>query len=112
MAFDALEVAVQLVEVLREPLRRLRQRDRRLATQAIDALNSVGLNVNEGRGRGGRDTVQHWHIALGSARELHTALRLAEAWGHLDAATVAPGRELLDRELAMLWRLTRGPARR
>jgi four helix bundle protein len=108
MPFDALEVAVQLASALREPLRRLRTRDRRLATQATDALNSVGLNVNEGRGRGGRDTVQHFHIALGSARELHTALRLAEAWGHLDPATLAPGRALLDREMAMLRRLTRG----
>jgi four helix bundle protein len=112
MPFDALEIAVQLVDALREPLKRLRTRDRRLAQQATDALNSIGLNLNEGGGRGGRDRVQCWHIADGSARELKAALRLAEAWGHLDAASLAPARALLDRELAMCWRLTRGPARR
>jgi four helix bundle protein len=112
MAFDALEVAVQLVAALREPLRRLRARDRRLAQQATDALNSIGLNLHEGRGRGGRDRIQHWHVAFGSAGELQTALRLAEAWGHLDAHSLAPARALLDRELAMCFRLTRGPAPR
>ena len=108
MAFDALEVAIQLIAALREPLQRLRSRDRRLAQQATDALNSVGLNLDEGRRRGGRDRIQHWHVAFGSAGELQTALRQAEAWGYLDAASLAPARVLLDRELAMCWRLTRG----
>ncbi len=107
MAFDALEVAVQLIEALREPLRRLRSRDRALAQQATDALNSIGLNLAEGRRRAGGDRVHSWNVAFGSADELRVALRQAEAWGHLDAASLAPGRALLDRELAMCWRLTR-----
>jgi four helix bundle protein len=83
----------------------LRSRDRRLAEQATDACNSIGLNLDQGRRRAGRDRLQHFRIAFGSAGELKTALRLACAWGHLDPSSVAPALALLDRELAMCWRL-------
>jgi four helix bundle protein len=108
MAFEALEVAIQLAHALRAPLARLRTRDRRLAQQATDACNSIGLNLDEGRRRSGQDRLHLWRIACGSAGELHTALRLAEAWGHLEPASLAPARALLDRELAMCWRLVHG----
>jgi four helix bundle protein len=105
MAFDALETAIQLATALRSPLTRLRQHDRELATQAIRACNSVALNLDEGRRRAGRDRLQLFHVALGSAGELQTALRLATAWGHLVPADLAAPHALLDRILAMTWRL-------
>lgn len=108
MAFDALEVAIQLATALREPLRRLRTRDRRLAQQATDACNSIGLNLDEGLRRAGQDRLHLWRVAHGSAGELHTALRLAQAWGYLDGASLAAARALLDRELAMCFRLVHG----
>jgi hypothetical protein len=46
-------------------------------------------------------------VAAGSADELRTALRVAEAWGDLEASRFKQALALLDRVQAMLWRLTR-----
>ncbi len=106
MAFDVLEVAIKLAESLREPLARLRQHDRDLENQARRATNGIGLQASEARRRNGRDRLHLWRVAAGSAAELETALRLAQAWGYLDADALAEPRSLLDREKAMLWKLT------
>ena len=106
MGFDAHEVAVQIAQALRAPLAQLRQHSRSLTEQAHAAADSIALNVGEGRRRAGRDRLHHYRIAAGSADEVRTALALAEAWGYLPGAMLAPARALLDRELAMLWRLT------
>ena len=111
MAFDALELAIQLAQALRRPLERLRTHDRHLYQQAKDACNSIAQNLDEGRRRAGQDRLHLWRVALGSAAEVQTALRLAEAWGHLDAAALVTPRALLDRVLAMTWRLVHGPRR-
>ena len=47
--------------------------------------------------------------AAGSAAETGSALRLARVWGYVDGPSVAVVEALLDRVLAMLWRLTHGP---
>ena len=47
---------------------------------------------------------RHYAIAHGSANEVKAALAVARAWGWLDEAK-APA-EILDRLLALLWRLT------
>ncbi|MBI4705024.1 MAG: four helix bundle protein [Deltaproteobacteria bacterium] len=105
MAFDALEVAVELAVALRAPLAVLRQHDRGLEEQAKQAVNSVALCLDEGRRRAGKDRLHLFRVAAGSAAEVRTALRLAEAWGYLGPEALAPAYALLDRELAMLWRL-------
>jgi hypothetical protein len=40
---------------------------------------------------------------------VRAALEVAVAWGYVDAMSLAEVEALLDRVLAMLWRLTRGP---
>jgi four helix bundle protein len=45
-------------------------------------------------------------IAAGSAEEVRTALRLAAAWGDLQQEAIEPALRLVDRIIAMLWRLT------
>lgn len=45
-------------------------------------------------------------IAAGSAAETRTAIRIAVAWRYVEIARAIRVDELLDRELAMLWRLT------
>jgi four helix bundle protein len=102
---DALEVAIQLVAALREPVTRLERVDRDLASQIRRAASGVALTLDEGRRREGKDRLHLFRVAAGSAAEVRTALRVAEAWGHLDGATLELVRALLDRELAMLWRL-------
>jgi four helix bundle protein len=110
MGFDALDTTLQLVAALRTPLARVQQHDRDLAGQLRRAASSVALNLGEGQRRAGADRRQHFRIAAGSAAEVDTALRVAVAWGYLDATALAEAQALIDRVLAMTWRLTH-PAR-
>jgi four helix bundle protein len=87
-------------------LRKIRAQDPRLAEQLRAAASSVTLNLGEGRRRTGRDRLHHWRIAAGSAEETLTCLRVAEAWGYLAASDLEKPLRLVDRVLAMLWRLT------
>jgi four helix bundle protein len=106
MPFDAFEVALELVRSLREPLATLEQRDPSLALQLRRAAASVPLNLGEGRRRSGKDRIHLWRVAAGSADEVVASLRVAEALGCLDGASIAPALALCDRVLAMVWRLT------
>ena len=106
MAFDALEVALQIAVELRAPLERVQRRDRDLAGQLRRATSSVALNIGEARRREGKDRAHLFRVAAGSAAEVCTGLALAEAWGYLGATELEIARSLLDRQLAMLWRLT------
>jgi len=63
------------------------------------------LNLAEGYRRHGRDPRRFFDMAHGSAGEIRGALDLADAWGwQVDSAQA---RVLLDRELGLLWGLTR-----
>ena len=110
MAFDALEVSLHLVTALKAPLEKLRSHDRDLADQTRRAITGVALNLSEGRQRTGKDRLHLFRIAAGSLSEARTALRIAQAWGFLDRASLEQAYLLADRLAAMLWRLTR-PAR-
>jgi hypothetical protein len=52
------------------------------------------------------DRRHHWRIAAGSADEVYTTLQVAVAWGKLQQSEVDEALRLLDRVLAMTWRLT------
>ena len=106
MRFEALELSIAAIQSLRSPLERLRTKDGDLYRQIRASASSVPLNLAEGRRRVGKDWLQHWRIAAGSAEELRTALRVALAWGDLEESDVEKTLELIDRVLAMLWRLT------
>jgi four helix bundle protein len=106
MTFHALEVSLELARSLRGPLRRIRGHDPKLYQQLRTAASSLALNVAEGRGRAGKDRRHHWRIAAGSAFEVQAALRLAEAWGDLEPQESCEAHRLVDRVLAMLWRVT------
>ena len=104
--FHAYDAALGLVSALRPVLEQLTKRDRALADQLRRAASSVALNIAEGNRRAGQDRLQFFRIAAGSAAEVRAALEVARAWGHLEASPAAEA--LLDRVLAMLWRLTHG----
>src|SRR5579885_1272856 len=96
MAFDALEVAIQLCAALREPIDHIRQHDPNLADQAKRACNGVPLQLSEARRRIGRDRLNRYRTAAGSADELHTALRVAIAWRYVEPDALAEPLTLLD----------------
>jgi four helix bundle protein len=75
------------------------------ADQVERGASSVVLNLAEGRRRHGRDPRRFFDLAHGSASEIRGALDLADAWGWQIASDEA--RALLDRELGLLWGLTR-----
>jgi four helix bundle protein len=104
--FEAYEIALEIICHLRELLPRIKKHDRDLEKQGRRAASSMALNLKEGNRRLGRDRIHQFSIAAGSADEVLGVLDVSEAWGYLQADLAKPARELLDRELAMTWRLT------
>ena len=104
--FIAFEVALEMVQALRAPLEEIAHRDVDLSGQIRRAGASVPLNLAEGNRRVGKDRRHHWRVAAGSADEVVAGLRVAEVWGYLDRELTAEPRQLCDRVLAMIWRLT------
>jgi four helix bundle protein len=101
------EIASQLIKSLRGPLETIVSRDGALADQLRRAGSSVLLNIVEGHRRIGKDRAHHYRIAAGSAAEVAAALEIAAAWGYVAEPQLAEPRALVDRELALLWGLTR-----
>jgi four helix bundle protein len=106
--FHAHEVPMEMAAALRPVLEALGRRDRDLASRLRRATASVVLNIAEGSGRWGKDRVQHYRIAAGSAAEVRAALGLARAWGFVEGRMTQEPETLLARVQAMLWRLTQG----
>jgi four helix bundle protein len=106
--FQALELSLEAIQSLREPARLVERRDPRLGSQLRAAASSFALNLAEGNRRRGKDRLHHFRIAAGSADEALAALRVAQAWGYVETHDIAESLELLDRLLAMAWKLTRG----
>ncbi len=106
MNFEAFDISLQLIAALRTPIERLQQHDAPLANQLRRAASSVPLNLSEGRRRVGKDRLHHWRIAAGSADEVRAALAVALAWGYIESESINEPLALLDRVLAMLWRMT------
>ena len=104
--FDLYDVALNLIAALRPIVERLRQRDRDQALQIKKAANSILANVGEGSRRQGRDRLQHWNIAAGSAGEVRVQIEASIAWGDLEPDLTKTALDLLARTLAMLWRMT------
>jgi four helix bundle protein len=104
--FDVLQVALDLIHLMRPVVERIRQMDRQLANQLKAATSSIASNISEGSRRLGKDRIHLWSVAAGSADEVRTQLAVAVAWGDIEQPAVKPPLEHLDRILAMLWRLT------
>jgi len=107
MRFEALELTLHIIAILRKLLPSIQRRDPRLATHIRDAGSSVALNLGEGNRRVGRDRAHLWRIASGSAEEVRVALRVTVAWGYLGEKAVAEALQGIDQLQAILWKLTR-----
>jgi len=105
----AYKIALQAARSLGGCLTNIRKRDRDLERQMRRATQSIVLNLSEGDRRRGQDRLHLFRVAAGSAAEVQAALDLAEAWGYLTEAQAEPPRQLLDRLLAICWRLTERP---
>jgi four helix bundle protein len=102
--FIAYEVSVQLATSLRDVVSHIERSDRDLADQMRRAASSVVLNLAEGQRSAKGNKQKHYAIAHGSANEVKAALHVANAWGWIGEAKEPLA--ILDRLLAILWRLT------
>jgi len=103
--FKAEEIADEILIEVATVVRAIRG-DAELARQMRNATQSMSNNLGEGAGRFGKDRLLHYRYAYGSARELKRLLKFAVAFGHVRDTAIEHLRELLDSELAILWRLT------
>jgi four helix bundle protein len=105
--FVALEVALEVISELRGLVEVIRTRDAKMAQQIVASASSIAANVAEGNKRAGRDRLHLFRIAAGSAAETRAHLRVALAWGWIVAEDTERALEVIDRELGLLWGLTR-----
>jgi len=102
--FQAYQLAREIVRELRPIIAAIKRESASLADQLERATTSLTHNLCEGSGRHGKDRRQFFGYAHGSLREITGALNNAVDLGWpIDTSRVEP---LLDRERAMLWRLT------
>ena len=104
-SFQVLDVATLAIGRLRSVVGTIRRCDRDLGEQIRRALSSVALNVAEGNSSEGGNRLSRFSTAAGSNSEARAALRVAVAWGYVQAGDIEQGEALLDRVAAMLHRL-------
>jgi len=107
MALQVAELSVQIIETLRPLIGRIKTRDKSLADQLTRAASSCCLNIAEGQHSDPGNRRARLFTAAGSANETLMAVRVAVAWGYFGANEGKPAIALLDRILAMLWRMNR-----
>ena len=108
MAFHVEELSIQLIEALVPLMPRIKQRDKALEDQLRRAASSIGLNCAEAAFSDPGNRRARLFTAAGSAGETRHALRQAVAWRLVTASSAEPALKLLDRIVAILWKMTRG----
>jgi four helix bundle protein len=96
---------IEAVRAMRAVLTAVERRDSDLARQLRRAASSVVLNVAEGSGSFGRVRTVRYRTALGSARETLACLRVAEAFGYVEAVPDAV-RDRMNRVIGTLVRVS------
>ncbi len=108
MAFQVEELSLELIEALVPLMSRIKQRDKTLEDQLRRAASSIGLNAAEASMSDPGNRRARLCTAAGSAAETRHALRQAVAWRLVTAGDAAPAMKLVERIVAILWRMTRG----
>ena len=103
--FETAAVARQIGRCIEQPMIAIKRRNAELGDQLQRATISLVLNVNEASKRIGKDRINRFRIAAGSAKEMKGGLELALDWHLIAEASLSECLQLLDRVLAMLWRL-------
>src|SRR5580704_9659961 len=96
---------LDVIRSMRGALGAIERRDSDLARQLRRAASSVVLNVAEGSGSFGRVRTVRYRTALGSARETLACLRVAEAFGYVEAVPDAV-RDRMNRVIGTLVRVS------
>jgi four helix bundle protein len=105
VGFDAYRVALELYRLVLSATKHLPKCE---VDQLVRACESVARNIGEAHPQIGAERARKFRIAFGEASECGAALDLLEIRGALDGRALVELRALLDRQRAMLWRLSRG----
>lgn len=108
MPFQVEELSLQLIQELAPLMPRIKQRDKALEDQLRRAASSIGLNVAEAAFSDPGNRKARLFTAAGSAGETRHALRQAVAWRIIGPRDAQRAAALLERIVAILWRMTRG----
>lgn len=108
MPFQVEELSLELIAALVPILPRIKQRDKDLADQLRRAASSIGLNAAEAAFSDPGNRRARLFSAAGSANETRHALRQAIAWQIIGPTQAASALALLNRIIAILWKMTRG----
>ena len=108
MAFQVEELSLELIEALVPLMPRIKQRDKSLEDQLRRAASSIGLNCAEAAFSDPGNRRARLFTAAGSAGETRHALRQAVAWRIVTVGDAAVAMKLVERIVAILWRMTRG----
>ena len=100
--FLVLDLAIEAIAAARPLVARIRRYDRDLGEQLRRALSSVALNIGEGNYSEGGNRISRFSTAAGSAAEARAGLRVAVAWGYIEAGDAEAIDALLDRVARML----------
>lgn len=95
-----------MIEVVQPLIVRIKQKDQALADQLSRAACSVTLNIAESNYSDPGNRRARLFTAAGSANEVRAALKVAIARAYCSPADVVVAQQLLDRVVAMLWKLT------
>lgn len=101
--FGAYQKALALFDLVVQDMERLQQDPKcyRLISQQVASADSIGSNIEEGYGRGGRkEYLQFLRIARGSARETRGRYVRMKHW--LDDAVIISRTELCDEIIGIL----------
>jgi four helix bundle protein len=108
MSLAVHQLALEAISALRPLIPRIQRHDRELAKQLKAAASSAALNIGEAEYSDPGTRRARFHTAAGSANESRSAVAVATAWGYITRDEAHAALELLDRVVAMLWRLLHG----
>jgi four helix bundle protein len=100
-------ISIELIAAIRPLLPKIRRRDRQLSGQIVRAASAVAMSIAEAEHAQAEEKRARYVAAASSANETQAALRVAVAWGYVEAADAEVPGTLIGRVNAMLWRLSR-----
>ena len=111
MGFVAAEIAREVVRGIRWLLNPEIVRSADLRSQIERAATSIALNLAEANGRTGKDRLNRFGFALGSARELRAAVESCADLGFVDERSIENVLATIEREIRLLYGLRYPKAR-
>ena len=100
-------ISIETISLIRPLIPRIKRRDRSLAGQLVKAASGAAMNIAEADRCEPAAKKARFGAAAGQVNETQAALRVAVAWGYVEATDIEAVNGLIVRMNAMLSRLAR-----